>query len=148
VVDSLPEDRVNLLTVPSINRPGPSTASVVFVETPIVQKKSEAIRASLPIGASNPTIPITSTSVRRSARLNKQDGFCAIRLDREPAKKRKISIIQIVENTGKTELVSLELLTSWGIDCGLTPSELTTDRLLQRPAHTTPSVDDEQTAEV
>jgi hypothetical protein len=118
------------------------------VETPIVQKKRAAIRASLPTRASNPTVPITATSVRRSARLNKQDGFCAVRLDREPAKKRKISIIQIDENTGKTEPVSLELLTSWGIDCGLTPSELTTDRLLQTPAQTTPSVDDEDTAEV
>jgi hypothetical protein len=148
VVDSLPEDHVNLLTVPSINRPGPSTASAVVVETPIVQKKRAAIRASLPTRASNPTVPITATSVRRSARLNKQDGFCAVRLDREPAKKRKISIIQIDENTGKTEPVSLELLTSWGIDCGLTPSELTTDRLLQTPAQTTPSVDDEDTTEV
>jgi hypothetical protein len=28
----------------------------------------------------------------------------------------------------------LELLTSWGIDCGLAHSELTTDRLLQTPS--------------
>jgi hypothetical protein len=118
------------------------------VETPIVQKKRAAIRASLPTRASNPTIPTTATSVRRSAHLNKKDGLCAICLDREPAKKRKISIIQIDEKTGKTEPVSLDLLTSWGIDCGLTPSELTTDRLLQMSAHTTPSIDDEETSEV
>jgi hypothetical protein len=116
--------------------------------TPTVQKKKATTRTLLPTAVSNPAIPITATSVRHSARLNKQDGFCAVRLDREPAKKRKISIIQSDEHMGKTEPVSLELLTSWGIDCGLTTSELTTDRLLQMPAPINPSVDDEDTTEV
>jgi hypothetical protein len=93
----------------------------------------------------NPAIPIAATSVRRSARLNKHDGFCAVRLDQEPAKKCKINIIQIDEHTGKTEPVSLELLTSWGIDCGLDPSELTIDMLLQMPSPLVPMVDDEDT---
>jgi hypothetical protein len=80
----------------------------------------------------------------RSARLNKQEGFCVVRLDREPAKKRKISIIQIDENTDKTHPVSLDLLTSWGIDCRVAPSELTIDRLLQTSCSTDPRVDNDE----
>jgi hypothetical protein len=80
--------------------------------------------------------------------LNKQDGFCAVHLDQERAKKCKIDIIQIDEHTSKTEPVSLEILTPWGIDCGLSTSELTTDRLLQTLATLNPSVDDDGTTEV
>jgi len=65
--------------------------------------------------------------------LNKNDGFCAVRLDRELAKKRKISIIQINEETGETGPVPLSVLQRWGINCGITPSELSNEVLLQEP---------------
>jgi hypothetical protein len=39
--------------------------------TPTIEKKRAATRTSLPAGVSNPTIPITATSVKHSARLNK-----------------------------------------------------------------------------
>jgi hypothetical protein len=54
----------------------------------------------------NPTTHLVDNNVRRSARLNKRDGFCAVRLEGEPAKKRKINIIQIDESTRKAGLVS------------------------------------------
>jgi hypothetical protein len=112
--------------------------------TAVIQKKKRSTRTMLPTRVSNPSIPITASNVRCSARLNKQEGFCAVRLDREPAKKRKISIIQIDENTDKTEPVSLDIVTSWGIDCGVAPSELSTDRLLQTPSPLVPRVDDDE----
>ena len=71
-----------------------------------------------------------------------------MRLDREPAKKRKISIIQINEETGETGPVPLSVLQSWGINCGITPSELSNDALMQDPSANAPEVlpDDEEPA--
>jgi len=77
--------------------------------------------------------------------LNKNDGFRAVRLDREPAKKRKISIIQINEETGETGPVPLSVLQSWGINCGITPSELSNEVLLHEP--TAQSVTDDDAEE-
>jgi hypothetical protein len=111
---------------------------------PANQKKKRLTRTFLPSSVSNLAIPIATSSVRRSARLNEQKGFCAIRLDRELAKKCKISIIQINGNTDKTHLVSLDLLTSWGIDCGVASSKLTIDRLLQTPSSSNPRVDNDE----
>jgi hypothetical protein len=133
VVVSFSKECTNLSSVHSFNRPDSSNATAVGDITPTIEKKRAATRTSLPAGVSNPTIPITATSVKHSARLNKQDAFSAVHLDREPA---------------KIEPVSLELLTSWGIDCVLTPSELTTDKLLQTPAPLIPMVNDEDTTEV
>jgi hypothetical protein len=50
--------------------------------------------------------------------------------------------VQIDENTGKIGPISLTLLQSWGIDCGVAPGELSLDKLLQTPSATTPIVDD------
>jgi hypothetical protein len=88
----------------------------------------------LPTLISNPACPLTKTSVRRSTSLNKSDGFCAVQLDREPAKKRKISIIHVDEHTGKAGPVPLSVLQEWGIDCGLSPSELSNDALMHDPS--------------
>jgi hypothetical protein len=65
---------------------------------------------SLPTTVSNPAIVILGGNVRRSSRINKTDGFHAVHIDREPAKKRKTNILQIDEQTGCTGLVSLSVL--------------------------------------
>jgi len=65
---------------------------------------------SLPNTVANPATQLAEGSVRRSARLNKTEGFCAIRLEREPAKKGKISIVQINEKTGEVGPVPLATL--------------------------------------
>jgi len=74
-------------------------------------------------------------NVRRSSRLNKNDGLCAVRLEREPAKKRKINIVQINEKTSSTGPVLLSVLQGWGIDCGIAPEELSNEKLMQAPTN-------------
>jgi hypothetical protein len=73
-------------------------------------------------------------SVRRSTRLNKSNGFCQVQLEREPARKKKISIVRIDEETGRHVLIPLAVLQGWGIYCGVPPRELTVDSLLQELA--------------
>ena len=90
---------------------------------------------SLPNTISNPATSLVESSVRRSSRLNKADGFCAVRLEREPARKKNISIIQIDEQTGRTGPVPLAVLQSWGINCGLAPGELTNEGLMLEPSN-------------
>ena len=74
--------------------------------------------------------------------MNKAEGFCAIRLEREPAKKRKISIVQIDEKTGEAGPVPLAILQGWGINCGLAPSELTNEVPMQEPSASHIEVED------
>jgi hypothetical protein len=92
---------------------------------------------------SNAAIPLVQSSVRRSARNNKADGFCAVMLDKEPSKKRKISVITIDDSTGEAGPVSISLLQSWGIDCGVAPEELSNEALMQTPSAETAIPDDD-----
>jgi len=85
----------------------------------------------LPIVACDTSIPLVEGSVRRSTRLNKTDGFCPVRLNREPTKKRKICVVQIDEKTGQARPLSIPILQGWGIDCGVAPSELSDEALMQ-----------------
>jgi hypothetical protein len=128
---------------------GECTAEVLddtVVEPSQAQAKSSSIRgrkkkgsrmgsATLPNTVANPTTLLVDSCVRRSARLNKPDGFCAVRLEREPVKKRKISIIQIDDSTGKAGPVPLEVLQGWGINYGVDPSDLSIEALMQDPPH-------------
>ena len=116
-------------------QPGPATTR---------NKKKKTVRTgnvSLPGTIANPASPLAETSVRRSSRLNNPDGFRAIRLEREPAKKRMISIVQIDAETGKAGPVPLSVLRGWGIDCGVAPGELSIDKLLQEPSDIVPNAD-------
>ena len=120
------------------------------VDSPSVARgrKNKSGRVHLPTFISNPACPLTKSSVRRSSRLNKSDGFCIVQLDRELAKKRKISIIHVDDHTGKSGPVPLSVLQGWGIDCGLPPSELSNDALMQDPSANALEVllDDEEPA--
>lgn len=75
------------------------------------------------------------SSVRRSARLNdSKDGVHQVRLEGEPSKKRKTSAVVLIdEATGQARSIPMEILQSWGIDCGLAPEELSEDALMQAP---------------
>jgi hypothetical protein len=92
---------------------------------------------SLP-APSNSSTPLVESSVRRSTRLNSvKEGFHfrTVRLDGEPSKKRKKpAVVLIDEATGQAGPIPLEILQSWGIDCGIAPAELSEDALLQAPA--------------
>jgi hypothetical protein len=98
---------------------------------------------ALATSVSNAAIPLVQSSVRRSARNNKADGFCAVMLDKEPSKKRKISVITIDDLTGEAGPVPISLLQSWGIDCGVAPEELSNEALMQTPSAETAIPDDD-----
>ena len=107
-------------------------------------RKKKAVRTgnvSLPDTITNPVSPLAESSVRRNSRLNNPGGFCAIRLEHEPTKKRKISIVQIDAEIGKAGPVPLSVLRGWGIDCGVNPGELSNDRLMQEPSEFVPNED-------
>jgi len=96
---------------------------------------------SFPSTISNTASPLSERSVRCSSRVNKSDGFCAVQLEREPAKKRKINIIAIDAKIGKTRPVPLTVLQGRGINCGITPSEISNDALMQAPSRIVPHDD-------
>ena len=83
-------------------------------------------------------MPLVESSVRHSTRLNNaKEGFHfrTIRLDGEPSKKRKKpAVVLIDEATGQAGPIPLEILQSWGIDCGIAPAELSEDVFMQAPA--------------
>ena len=54
--------------------------------------------------------PLTERNVLRSSRLNKHDGFCAVRLDKEPTKKCKIGVVKIDGRTIEARPVRLAVL--------------------------------------
>jgi hypothetical protein len=124
---------------PSMEAPTPSSPMVCVQLSPRSSKgrrkrttKSSAI--SLPKAASSLAMAVVDGSVRRCTLLNKSNGFYLVQLEREPARKRKINIVRIDEETGRHGPVPLAVLQGWGIDCGVPPSELTVDGLLQEPA--------------
>lgn len=100
------------------------------------KKRGGTGKVTIPTELSHPAIPVSEGSVRRFSQHNKIDGFFPVHLEKEPTKKRKIGVVQINENTGKTVPISLDLLQSWGIDYGVAPRELTLDKLLQTPSAT------------
>jgi len=83
-------------------------------------------------------MPLVESSVRHSTRLNNaKEGFHfhIVRLDGEPSKKRKKpTVVLIDEATGQAGPIPLEILLSWGIDCGIAPAGLSKDVLMQAPA--------------
>jgi hypothetical protein len=79
----------------------------------------------------NPTTHLVDNNVRRSARLNKRDGFCAVRLEGEPAKKRMINIFRSMNPLGRQVLSPLEVLQGWGINCGVDPSDISIEALMK-----------------
>jgi len=86
-------------------QPGPSRARAG-------QRKTGRLRSniSLPSNTSSTSSPLTEASVRRSSKLNRTSGFCEVQLEREPAKKRKISIIAIDAKIGESGPVPLSVL--------------------------------------
>jgi len=77
--------------------------------------------------------PLIQSSVRCNRRRSNKEGYCTVRLANVPSKKRKASVVMIDEATGQTGLVPISVLQGWGINCGVAPSELTKDALMQAP---------------
>jgi hypothetical protein len=63
-------------------------------------------------------------------------------IEKEPSKKCKNWLVQIDEETGEAGPVSISILQGWGINCGVEPSDLTEDALMQAPPSEVPDVND------
>jgi hypothetical protein len=93
---------------------------------------------------SNKSSTLLEGSVRRNSHLNKQEGFCPVMIDKEPTKKRRISVININEKTEQGGPIPLPVLQDWGINCGIVPGELSNEGLMQEPSiHESDDVADE-----
>lgn len=86
---------------------------------------------ALPISVGNIATPLVDSAVRHSTRKSSvNDGFHEVRIEKEPSKKRKGSVILIDEKTGSTGPVPVDILQGWGIDCGIPPKELSREALM------------------
>lgn len=120
-------------------RPSPSVTWGEKSKT-VNEKKTLALPTT--ISESSASTPLVQSSVRRSSRRTaKLDGFCPVRLSANPSKKRKIAVVQIDEATGEVGPVDISVLQGWGVNCGVAPSELTEDALLQAPTGQVPNED-------
>jgi hypothetical protein len=96
---------------------------------------------SLPSSSTNASTLVAEQSVRHSSRISStKAGFHPVRIDKNPSKKRKIGAVQIDKAIGKAGPVPMEILQSWGIDCGVPPTKLSNETLMCTPAAV---VDDE-----
>lgn len=105
--------------------------------SPVTQRKRRncTITMALPVSIGNISTPLVESAVRRSTRLNSAtDGFHEVRIDKEPSKKRRGSIIMIDEKTGTSGPLPIDILQGWGINCGVPPEELSLEALMQAPS--------------
>lgn len=64
--------------------------------------------------SSDARTPLAQKSVRRSLRRANSEGFCEVRIDKEPSKRCKNWLVQIDEATGQPGPVSISVLQVWG----------------------------------
>ena len=93
--------------------------------------------------SSDARTPLAQKSVRRSLRRANSEGFCEVRIDKEPSKRCKNWLVQIDEATGQSGPLSISVLQGWGVKCGVDPSDLTEDALLQAPSLQVPNEENE-----
>jgi hypothetical protein len=94
---------------------------------------------------SNTRTPLTERVVRRSPRLSsKSQGFYQVRIDKEPSKRAKNWVLERDDATGEFRPIFISTLQGWGISCGVDPSDLTVDALLQAPPPMVPDVNDDE----
>jgi hypothetical protein len=88
---------------------------------------------TLPTTISSTSTPLVETTIRRSQR-QKGANYTHAWLDRTPTKKHKITALQIDKETGRVGPVKTTTLRSWGLDCGVDPSDLSDEVLMQAPS--------------
>jgi hypothetical protein len=97
------------------------------------------------ISISDSRTPLTQRFVRRSTRLStNKEGFCPVSIAKEPSKRAKDWVVEIDEKTGEVKPISISTLQAWGIHCGVDPSDLTLDVLLQAPPPYVPDEDEDE----
>jgi len=123
--------------VTSLNEPTPTAAE----EPPNRPREGNVRLPSVP-SARNRSTPVTEAAVRRSPRL-RAENYTHVWLHRDTPKKRKIAAISISNSEGQAGPVPMATLRSWGLDCGVAPSELTDEALMQSASEYTASDDHE-----
>lgn len=87
---------------------------------------------SLPTLVGNPSTPLVDRCNRRSNRLSvRKNGY--YQLDQDPSKRHRVTAVKIDETTKTKAPIPIATLQEWGIDCGMTPSELTEDAPMTAP---------------
>jgi hypothetical protein len=125
-------------------RPGPESSMGRADGNQAPQKRKDMLLPNL-VSISDPRTPLTQTFVHRSTHLSSgKEGFCPVRIDKEPSKRSKNWVVEVVEVTGEIKPISTSILRGWGIQCGVDPSGLTDDALLQAPPPFVPDEDDEE----
>ena len=125
-------------------RPGPESSMGRADGNQAPQKRKDMLLPNL-VSISDPRTPLTQTFVRRSTRLSSdKEGFRPVRIDKEPSKRSKNWVVEVDEVTGEIKPISTSILRGWGIQCGVDPSGLTDDALLQAPPPFVPDEDDEE----
>jgi len=113
------------------NKPSPPSVRGRKGRRTAVKKK---LALPTTVSLSSSSTPLSQSSVRRSTRNSNKEGYCPVKLAADPSKKRKICAVMIDEATGQTAPISIPVLQDWGIKCGVDPSDLTEDALLEAPA--------------
>lgn len=81
------------------------------------------------VSVSDSHTPLTQKLVHRSTRLSTgKEGFCSVRIEKEPSNRKGVN-----DERGEIRPLSISTLQGWGIKCGVDPSDLTEDALLQAP---------------
>jgi hypothetical protein len=87
--------------------------AVQFQPSPVAQTKhrDHGISMALPKVIGNVTTPFVDSAVRRSTRLSSaSEGFHEVRMEQEPSKKRKGSVILINDKTGSSGPIPIDIL--------------------------------------
>lgn len=81
---------------------------------------------------SNLSTPLVDRHNKRSNRLSaRKNGY--YQLDQDPSKRHQVTAVKIDETTKTKAPIPIATLQEWGIDCVVTPSELTEDALMIAP---------------
>jgi hypothetical protein len=121
----------------------PSPTKVMGQNTGQVRQKRKNMALPEVVSNSDARTPLVQKNVRRSSRLSVgKEGYCSVRIEKESSKRSKNWVVQIDEATGEAGPISIDILQGWGIKCGVDPSDLTEDALMQAPPTQVADVDD------
>lgn len=96
-----------------------------------------------PRGRHRSRAPIVDTEVGRSPRIRGvQEGYKHVHLGKR--QRREVALLSIPESEGPPNPIPIEMLRSWGISCGVAPSELTDEALTEAPGTSTQMVPNEE----
>jgi len=106
-------------------------------ENPTIQHSStkpswSGVSSSSTVHRPHSRTPLVDSSVRRSPRIRgDQGGFKHVHLGKR--QRREVALLPIPNADGNANPIPTSMLRSWGINCGVPPSELTDEALMETP---------------